>query len=252
MLASPSVSTTLASFTFEPYPRAYPISDVLAHLISTPSSGGSVGMGHALDYGDMLAPSSPTPSPSLSPGLSLSSIPNSSSSSTSSSSRPASLSPVPGLGSLPQVQGPSSSSISSSSSPLSSLSLPSLTQLRLGCAHESHLSPLADIFESRTGERAVRAGVRSLAVFELVFHDFVYSRGYGHGYVQGHALAQLGLQSPYPPTPAPARRKMCFNAFRERVLRCARKVGGVDVEIRVERPYEPVYIDVPRGPLPPY
>lgn len=68
----------------------------------------------------------------------------------------------------------------------------------------------------------MQAGVRPLAVFELVFYDFVYSLGQGRQ----------------------SWRKVCFNAFRGRVLKCARE-GGVDVDIRVERPYEPVYLSVP-------
>ena len=164
LLTSPSTSPTLSTFTFEPCPRAYPISDVLAHLVSLPSSASN-------------------PSPSLS------------------------SSPSPSAASIPGPRPPS---------------FPYLTHLRLGCAHESHLYPIADLIESRTGDRATQAGVRPLAVFELIFHDFVYSHGRGR---------------------QPSR-KLCFDMFRERVLRCARE-GGVDVDIRVERPYEPVYIPVP-------
>jgi hypothetical protein len=167
LLTSPSTSPTLSRFTFEPCPRAYPISDVLAHLVSVPSSGST----------PVLSPN-PNPNPSLSP------------------------SPT----SIPGPRSPS---------------FPSLTQLRLGCAHETHLDPLANFIESRTGDRATQAGVRPLAAFELVFYDFVYSHGQG--------------RQPW--------RKVCFDAFRERVLKCARE-GGVDVDIRVERPYEPVYISV--------
>jgi len=170
LLTSPSTSHTLSTFTFEPCPRAYPISDVLAHLVSVP---GSV--------------STPTPSQSPSP------------------------SPTPS-------SSPSPASTSGARAP----SFPSLTKLRLNCAHEIHLDPLADLIESRTGDRATKAGVRPLAVFELVFYDFVYSHSRG--------------RQPW--------RKACFDAFRERVLRCARE-GGVDVDIRVERPYEPVYLSVP-------
>lgn len=162
LLTSPSTSPTLSTFTFEPCPREYPISDVLAHLVSVPGSG-----------------SSPTPSPS----------------------------PSQSPASAPGPRSPS---------------FPSLTHLRLGCAHETHLDALADLIESRTGARATQASVLPLSVFELVFYDFVYSHGQGR----------------HPS------RKLCFDAFRERVLRCARE-GGVDVDIQVERPYEPVYLPVP-------
>ena len=163
LFTSPSTSPTLSTFTFEPCPRAYPISDVLAHIVSGSGS---------------------TPAPSPSP----------------------SSSPSPSPISIPGPRSPS---------------FPSLTQLRLSCAHETHLDPLANLIESRTGDRATQAGVRPLAVFELVFYDFLYSHGQG--------------RQPW--------RKVCFDAFRERVLRCARE-GGVDVDIRVERPYEPVYLSV--------
>lgn len=156
LLASPSTSSTLTTFTFEPCPRAYPISDVLAHLLPTPS---------------------PSPGPSSSPTPTASPHPP---------------------------------------------SFPTLTHLRLSCAHETHLDPIANLIESRTGNRAAQAGVGPLSIFELVFYDFVYSRGQGG--------------QPW--------RKACFDAFKERVLRCARE-GGVDVDIRVERPYEPVYLSVP-------
>ncbi|KAH0839381.1 hypothetical protein J3R83DRAFT_78 [Lanmaoa asiatica] len=168
LLTSPSTSPTLSSFTFEPCPRVYPMSDILTHFVSVPGS----------DSGPTSAPSS--------------------------SSSPSS--------------GPSSTSTPSLPSP----SFPSLTKLRLGCAHETHLDSLADIVETRTGDRATQMGVHPLAVFELVFYDFVYSHGQGRQ----------------------TWRKTCFDAFRERVLRCARE-GGVDVDIRVERPYEPVYLPVP-------
>ena len=169
LLTSPSTSSTLSTFTFEPFPRACPISEVLAHLISVPSSVSTSSVpSHNL---------SPTGGPSPSP---------------------------------PSTSGPTSPSF------------PCLTKLRLGCAHETHLDPLADMIASRTGDRARQAGVHPLAVFELVFHDFVYSHGRG--------------RQPW--------RKVCFDAFKERVLRCARE-GGLDVDIKVERPYEPVYLSVP-------
>ncbi|KAF8552629.1 hypothetical protein OG21DRAFT_1486064 [Imleria badia] len=161
LLTSPSTSPTLSTFTFEPCPRAYPISDVLAHLVCVPGSRST----------------SSSPSPSQSPA------------STTGSRSP---------------------------------SFPSLTHLRLGCADETHLDGLADLIESRTSDRATQAGVHPLSVFELVIYDFVYSHGQG--------------RHPW--------RKVCFDAFRERVLRCARE-GGVDVDIRVERPYEPVYLPLP-------
>lgn len=181
LLTSPSTSRTLSTFTFEPFPRGYPISNVLAHLTSVPASG---------------------PTSVLSPNLS----PARSPSPRSSPSPESALNP------------------SASATPISGPTLPAfpcLTKLRLGCAHEIHLDPLADMIESRTGDRATQAGVQPLAVFELVFYDFVYSHGRG--------------RQPW--------RKVCFDAFKERVLWCARE-GGVDVDIKVERPYEPGYLPV--------
>ena len=175
LLTSPSTSRTLSTFTFEPFPRACSISDVLAQLIVLPGPEPILGQGVR----------SPSPSPETATN-------------TGSDADPGS---VPGS-TLP--------------------SFPCLTKLCLGCAHESHLDTLADVIASRTGARATQAGVQPLAVFKLVFYDFVYSHGRG--------------RQPW--------RKVCFDAFKERVLRCARE-GGVDVDIRVERPYEPAYISVP-------
>ena len=166
LLTSPNISPTLSTFTFEPFPRTCPISDVLAYLISIPG-----------------LESTSVPSPSPSPTSSL-------------------------ISGLHSISGPTSS-------------FPRLTRLRLGCAHEVHLDLLADMIESRTGDRATQAGIYPLSIFELVFYDFVYSRE------RGRSL-----------------RKVCFDAFKERVLTCARE-GGVDVDIKVKRPYEPVYLEVP-------
>ncbi|KAG9309759.1 hypothetical protein JVU11DRAFT_10133 [Chiua virens] len=179
LLTSQSTSPTLSTFTFEPFPRGCPISDVLAHLVFLPNPGST----------------SSVPSPSLG----------------SSQESEISLNANPD----PSPNAPSASFHTVTA-------LPTLTKLRLGCAHESHLDTLGDIIESRTGARATQAGVRPLATFELVFYDFVYRHGQG--------------RQPW--------RKRCFDAFKERVLRCARE-GGVDVDIQVERPYEPVYLPVP-------
>ncbi|KAF8125493.1 hypothetical protein EV363DRAFT_1351029 [Boletus edulis] len=135
------------------------------------------------------------------------------------------LAPGPVSASAPSSSLSSGSHPSQSPAPTPcSPSFPSLTQLRLGCAHEAHLDPIADLIEARTGSRATHTSVLPLSVFELVFYDFVYSHGH------------CGRPQPW--------RKLCFDAFRERVLRCARE-GGVDVDIRVERPYEPVYLPMP-------
>ncbi|KIJ13886.1 hypothetical protein PAXINDRAFT_135501 [Paxillus involutus ATCC 200175] len=97
--------------------------------------------------------------------------------------------------------------------------LPRLEKLRLGCANEAYFTPLAEMVESRSRAGAARAGVARLLEFELVLYDFIHD------------------DDPL--------RKVHLSNFKERLMRCADDDGRMVVGVRVDRPYDPVYIPIP-------